>query len=90
MGNYTLIWSGLIRVMQIITYTVLEKGMEYKEEQRWALVEPWCKRWNWQKGTSLNEMTLNSEEIKPLAIASIELHLTVSESVSQSVENSVK
>jgi len=40
-----------------------------------------------------DEPTLNSEEIKPLAIASIELRCLkalVMESVSQSVENSVK
>jgi len=41
---------------------------------------------------SLDEVTLNSEEIKPLAIASIELRLSegISKEVSLSVENSVK
>ena len=48
------------------------------------------------KGTSLDEATLNSEEIKPVAIAIIELRLSerisqsISQSVSQSVENSTK
>ena len=39
------------------------------------------------KGMSPNEATLNSEEIKPLAIASIELRLSegISKGVSQSV-----
>ena len=30
----------------------------------------------WQKGTSLDELTLNSEEIKPVAVTFIELHLS--------------
>ena len=30
---------------------------------------------DWQKGTSQDKVTLNSEEIKPAAIATIELHL---------------
>ena len=45
------------------------------------------------KGTSRAEATLNSEKIKPVALAVIELHLSegaVSHSGSQSVENSVK
>ena len=54
------------------------------------------------KGTSLDEATLNSERIKPVALAVIELYLCLSEgisqsvrwlvgrSVSQSVENSTK
>ena len=36
------------------------------------------------KGTSRTEVTLNSEKIKPVALAVIELHL--SEGISQSVE----
>ena len=36
---------------------------------------------NWQKGTSQDKVMLNSEEIKPAAIAIIELHLP--ESVSK-------
>ena len=42
--------------------------------------------------TSRAEATLNSEEIKPVALAVIELHLSegISQSVTQSVENSVK
>ena len=37
------------------------------------------------KGTSLDEVTLNSEQIKPIALAVIELRL--SEGTSQSVKN---
>jgi len=37
----------------------------------------------WQKGTSPDEVTLNSEEIKPVAIAIIELRL--SEGISKGV-----
>jgi len=91
--------KDIMRVPQIVTYALSEKGMEYKGEKMWALVEPWCKQWScsgWQKGTSPDEVMLNSEEIKPVAIAIIKLHLSertskgVSESVSQSVENSTK
>jgi len=48
------------------------------------------------KGTSQAEVTSNSEKIKPVALAVIELCLTegirqsVSQSVSQTEENSVK
>ena len=49
------------------------------------------------KGTSLAEATLNSEKIKPVALAIIELRLyeggisqVLSQLLSQSVENSVK
>ena len=40
---------------------------------------------SWRKGTSPDEATLNSEEIKPVAIAIIELHLSegISKGVSQ-------
>ena len=53
------------------------------------------KHWSccgWPKGTSWDAATLNSEEIKPVAIAIIELHLSegISQSDIQSVENSVK
>ena len=44
----------------------------------WALELLWL-----AKGTSRDEATLNSEEIKPVAVAIIELRL--SESISQSV-----
>ena len=40
------------------------------------------------KGTSQAEVTANSEKIKPLAAAVIEVRL--SENISQSVENSVE
>jgi len=59
------------------------------------LVEPLCKHWScscgWQKGTPLDEATLNSEEIKAVAIAVIELHLSqgISKGNSQSVSQSV-
>jgi len=45
----------------------------------------------WRKGTSLDETMLNSEEIKPVAIAIIELRLSerISKGVSQSVSQSV-
>ena len=41
----------------------------------------------WQKGTSPDEATLNSEEIKPVAIAVVKLCLSegIREAVSQSV-----
>jgi len=42
----------------------------------------------WRKGTSRDEATLNSEEIKPIALAIIKLHL--SEGISQSEEIFVK
>ena len=44
------------------------------------------------KGTSRAEAMSNSEKIKPVALAVIELHLSegISQSVSQSVENSIK
>ena len=68
---------------------------ERNQEQRKALVEPWCKHWScsgWWKGTSPDKAMLNSEEIKPIALAVIKLHLSegVSQSDSQSVEKSVK
>ena len=46
----------------------------------------------WTKGTSWAEATSNSEKIKPLALAIIELRLSegISQSVVQSVENSIK
>jgi len=62
------------------------------------LVELCCKHWSscgWQKGTSSNEATLNSNKNKSVAIAVVDLRLSegiswlVSQSVSQSVENSV-
>ena len=52
--------------------------------ERNALVEPYC---SWQKGTSPDEATLNSEDIKAVAIASIELHL--SEGICKSLGRSV-
>jgi len=44
----------------------------------------------WQKGTSRDEATLNSEEIKPIALVVIELCLCegISQSVSQIVSQS--
>jgi len=50
------------------------------------LVKPLCEHWSycgWQKGTFWDEATLNSEEIKLVAIAIINLRL--SEGISQSV-----
>jgi len=78
--------KAITRGPQILTYVVREKGMEYKGEHRWALVEPWCKHWSccgWRKGMSPEKATLNSEEIKLLAIVSIKLHL--SEGISKGV-----
>ena len=82
--------KAMMCVPQIITYVVKEKGMEYKGEQKWALVEPWFKHWSccgWWKGTSPDEATLNSEEIKPVARAIIKLRLSegISKGGSQSV-----
>ena len=44
------------------------------------------------KGTCWVEVTSNSEKIKPVALAIIKLHLSegISQSVRQSLENSVK
>ena len=75
-------------IPQIIIYVVREKGMEYKWEQRQVSVEPWRKHWSccgWRIGTSQDEATLNSEKIKPAAIAIIELYLSegISKGVSQ-------
>jgi len=86
--------EAIMRISQIVTYAVREKGLEYKGEQRWALVEPWCKHWSccgWWKRRSLDEATLNSEEIKPVAIAIIELCLSegISKGVSESVSHAV-
>jgi len=57
--------------------------------------KPWYKHWScsgWQKGTSRDEVMLNSEEIKPIALAVIEVRLSeasVSQLVRQSVSQSV-
>jgi len=61
------------------TYVVVEKGINIKGEQKQALVEPWCEHWScsgWEKGTSRDETMLNSEEINPIALAVIEVHLS--------------
>ena len=81
-----------MRVPQIVTFLLKEKGMENKGEQRLFLEKPWCEHWSywgWRKGTSRDEVTFNmySEEIKPVAIAIIELRLP--EGISQSVNQSV-
>jgi len=31
--------EAIMHIPQIVTYTVREKGMEYKREQRWALMQ---------------------------------------------------
>jgi len=52
--------------------------------------KPRCEHWSycgWRKATSRDEATLNSKEIKPIAIAIIELRLP--EGISQSVGRSV-
>ena len=56
-----------------------------------------CMYCSMPKGTCRAEATLNNEKIKPVALAVIELHLSdegvsyfLSQSVSQSLENSVK
>jgi len=53
----------------------------------WALELLWL-----AKGTSRDKVMLNSEEIKPVAIAIIKLHLSegISQSVSQSVGQSAE
>ena len=71
---------------------VCSKGKRNRA-QREALVEPWFKHLNccgWWKGISTDEATFNSEEIKPVAIAIIKLHVSegISRSVSQSVSQS--
>ena len=57
--------KAIMHVLEIVTYAVREKGMEYKGEQKWALVEPWCKHLSccgWWKGMSPDDVTLNSWE----------------------------
>jgi len=65
--------------------------MENKwKKKRLAFVEPWCKHWiccSWQKDMSLDKATLNSEEIKPVALAISELCL--SEGITQSIRQLV-
>ena len=34
-----------------------------------------CSCYSWQKGTSQNEVTSSTEEIKPVALSFVELHL---------------
>jgi len=63
--------------------------------QRRTLVNPsriHCTSSSMPKGTSWAEATSNSEKIKPVALAVIELCLTecIRQSISQSEENSVK
>ena len=57
--------KAITRVLPIVTHAVLEKKIECKGEQRWALVEPCCKHWSccgWHKGMSWDEVTLNNEK----------------------------
>jgi len=77
-----------MRIPQIITYAVREKGIEYKGEQI-CYNHDTSTCCGWWKVTSLVEATVNSE---PVAIDIIELHLSerISKGVSQSVENSTK
>ena len=87
--------EAIMRIPTIVTYAAVEKEMEYKGEQSWALVEPWCKYWSccgWWKGTSRDEATSNNAKLKPIALMIIELCLSegISKGVSQSVENSTK
>ena len=51
---------------QIVTYTVVKKGMEKKDKLHDASIKA-------AAGTSREEVTLNSEEIKPIALVVIEL-----------------
>ena len=64
--------EAIMRILQIVTYVVRDcerNGAQRSWEQRYALAEPW-----WAAmGTSQNEVALNNEEIKPVAIAIIEL-----------------
>ena len=76
---------------------------QMNETQRKTLVCPLRMHWMYcsmPKDTSWAEVTLNSKNFKPVALAIIQLHLSegirqlvsqsVSQSASQSVENSVK
>ena len=77
-------------VLQIITYSLVDKEMEYNGEQRQALVEPGCKDWSccgWQKGR-YDVSGQSDVEIKPVTIAIIKLRL--SEGISKLVSKSVK
>jgi len=88
-------------VPQIITNAIWEKGMEYKGEQKVSFGRTMMQAMELlrlAKSTSPDKATLNSEEIKPVAIAIIELRLSeciskgvsewVSKWVNESVENS--
>ena len=71
-----------------VTYVIKEKGVEQYGEQRYVLVEPWCKHWSycdWQKGMYWDEAMLVSKEIKPVVIAITRLCL--SEGIIQPAEN---
>jgi len=54
----------------------MEKEMEHKGEQRYGPGYKRCSSCGWRKGTSPDEAMFNSEEIKPVAIAVIELRLS--------------
>jgi len=73
--------------------------MEPKEEQRYSLSMSmnktrctYCTSCSVPKGTSPDEAMSNGEEIKPVAVVIVEfcLYEGISQSDSQSVENSVK
>ena len=69
-------------------YTVVKKRMG---DQRRTKVAPWCKHCSscgWWKGTSQDEATLISEEIKSLAPAILKLCL--SEGISKSVSRKMR
>ena len=50
--------------------------MEHKGEQRYGPGYKRCSSCGWRKGTSPDKAMFNSEEIKPVAIAVIELRLS--------------
>ena len=68
--------EAIMCVPQIVTLRSCEEKMG---DQRDTKVAPWCKHCSscgWWKGTSRDEMTLISEEIKSLALAVLELCLS--------------
>ena len=63
-------------LLQIVTLRGCEERMG---DQRGTKGAPWCKHFSscgWQKGTSQDEVTLISEEIKSLALAVLNLYST--------------
>ena len=71
--------KAITRILQIVAFAAVEKGMEYKGEQRCASVKPRCKHWScsdWRKDIPQDKATSKSAKIKPIALVVIKLHLS--------------